>query len=94
MTQIGSMSETQFNSYCHKLIENQYLDYWRKNDFVYKTDENGNKLRTYRSFKKDFKQEKYTRMKTRTLKKALAQFQCANHKLEIERGRKLEIPRD
>ena len=53
MTKITSMSERQFNAYCHKLIENQYLDYWRKVS-VEKTDESGNKQRAYRIFKKDF----------------------------------------
>ena len=64
-----------------------------KEGFSGKTDENGNKLRSYRNFKKDSKQEKYTMMKNTALKKALAQFQCANHKLEIELHRTLDIPR-
>ena len=33
-------------------------------------------------------------MKSRMVKKALAQFRCANHKLEIELGRRQDIPRD
>lgn len=94
MSKINSMSKTQFNAYCHKLLENEYLDYWRKKVFVDKIDESGNKLRTYRIFKKDFKLENYTMMKSRTLKKSLAQFRCANHRLEIELGRRLDIPRD
>ena len=85
------MSETQFNSYCHKLIKNQYLDHWGK-VFVDKTDESGNKLCIYRIFKKDFEKKKYTIMKSRKLKKALAQFWCVNRKLEIEQGRRLDIP--
>ena len=33
-------------------------------------------------------------MKSRTLKKSLAQFRCGNHKLEIELRRRLDILRD
>ena len=51
------------------------------------TNEDTNKLRTYKVFKTNFKQEKYLSLNNFEERKKLSQFRIRAHKLEIEQGR-------
>ena len=47
----------------------------------------GNKLRTYRTFKTNIKQEKYTQILDQKQRQILCKFRISSHDLEIEKGR-------
>ena len=46
-----------------------------------------NKLRTYRIFKTNIKQEKYTQTLNQKQRQILCKFRISSHDLEIEKGR-------
>ena len=53
----------------------------------------GNKLRTYRTFKKDFREESYLNMRlTLSQRRALASLRCGVAPLRIETGRYSQLP--
>ena len=71
-------------------LRGQFLSYWSKcinTEHAKASAKGGNKLRTYRLFKLQFKPEKYLQLPDRTLRKALAQFRLGAHRLRIETDR-------
>jgi hypothetical protein len=52
----------------------------------------GNKLRTYRLFKDQFVFEPYLNWGTYNQRNILTKFRISSHKLEIEKGRYMNIP--
>ena len=82
----------------HKLRQN-FLSYWMdriQTDHSKSTKVGGNKLRSYRKFKVQFKPEVYLNLEDFSLRKALAQFRLGAHRLRIEtdrfNGRNTYIP--
>ena len=55
------------------------------------SDEKMSKLRTYKLVKNKFGIEKYLELNERNLRKSLAAFRISAHKLNIERGRYLNL---
>ena len=51
------------------------------------TNQDSNKLRTYKTFKNNFKPEKYLLLSNFEHRKNLSQFRISAHRLEIEQGR-------
>lgn len=61
---------------------------WREKLMNDGTDQNGNKLRTYRKYKTTFEVEHYVKTNmSRGQRKAIAKFRSCNLPLEIEKGR-------
>ena len=67
-----------YDSYWHKMIYNDINDY---------NKDSGNKLRTYRTFKKCISYEKYLNLKNFEKRKNITQLRISAHKLKIETGR-------
>ena len=66
-----------------------YKKVWNKqlfNDQI-KRQNAGNKLRTYRTFKTNIKQEKYTQILDQKQRQILCKFRISTHDLDIEKGR-------
>ena len=74
-------------------LQDRYCKYWQKTLFNDDRVVGGNKLRTYRTFKKDFKREQF--LFADVDKHALSDFiriRVSNCNLNIERGRYLNLP--
>ena len=56
-----------------------------------KSEEKMSKLRTYKLIKNKFGIEKYLELNERSVRKALSAFRISAHKLNIERGRYLNL---
>ena len=70
-------------------VKEKYVEFW-KHKMV-----NSSKLSFLCTFKKDYQMEKYlTIIKNPNIRKVISQFRVSNHKLQIERGRYENIPRD
>ena len=70
-------------------IKEKYVEFWRHK----KT--NSSKLSFLCTFKKDYKMEPYLYLiKNPTIRRTFTQFRISNHKLQIERGRYENIPRE
>ena len=70
-----------------KLIHTETVK-WQAKLMSNGNDQNGNKLRTYRTYKTQFKTEDYVKINmSRDQRKVLAKFRCCNLPLEIEKGR-------
>ena len=65
-----------------KLLTKRYIEYWTKS---IQTKEG--KLKTYKTFKNNFIQEPYLKIKDTEARKCLARLRTSAHSLEIERGR-------
>lgn len=61
---------------------------WNDNKNIH----NGNKLRTYRTYKIELKQEHYLTISNSRHRQILAKFRCGNLKLNIETGRYNKTP--
>ena len=71
-------------------LRHEFTSYWASlinTDFTKTKARGGNKLRTYRMFKRAFKQELYLELPNRDHMKALAKFRLSAHRLNIETGR-------
>lgn len=74
-------------------LQNRYFDFWHKLLFNDNRVIGGNKLRTYRKIKTDFKREQY--LYADVDKKSLSNFikiRVSNCNLNIEKGRYLKLP--
>ena len=70
-------------------VKEKYVEFWKHKMA------NSSKLSFLCTFKKDYKMEKYlTIIKNPNIRKVMSQFRVSNHKLQIERGRYENIPRD
>lgn len=79
--------------YLKEKIRSEYDTYWK--DMLYNDNNkcNGNKLRTYRHFKNDFKFEPYLcNIKIQQHRHDLTKFRTSAHKLNIETGRYCRPP--
>ncbi len=75
-------------------LKQRYINFWRKNLYNDKgsKSENGNKLRTYRTFKLNFEQESYLNaVKSPILRRELTKFRLSTHRLNIELGRHTNV---
>ena len=71
-------------------LRHEFTFYWSSlihTDYTKTKSRGGNKLRTYRLFKREFKQESYLELPNRNHMKALAKFRLSAHRLSIETGR-------
>jgi hypothetical protein len=74
-------------------LQNRYFDFWHKLLFNDNRVTGGNKLRTYRKIKTDFKREQY--LYADVDKKSFSNFikiYVSNCNLNIEKGRYLKLP--
>jgi hypothetical protein len=74
-------------------LQNRYFDFWHKLLFNDNRVTEGNKLRTYRKIKTDFKREQY--LYADVDKKSFSNFikiYVSNCNLNIEKGRYLKLP--
>ena len=72
-----------------KKIKDKYLEFWRHKII------NSSKLTFFCTFKNEYKMEEYLSLiDNPTIRKTFSQFRISNHKLQIERGRYENIPRD
>jgi hypothetical protein len=74
-------------------FQNRYFDFWHKLLFNDNRVTGGNKLRTYRKIKTDFKREQY--LYADVDKKSFSNFikiYVSNCNLNIEKGRYLKLP--
>ena len=88
-------SKTIFKKIIRKKIQEMYIITWKNKLFDDKRNNpsEGNKLRTYRIFKNDFKREIYlSQITCRDERKRLCQLRTSAHKLHLETGRHLKIP--
>ena len=71
----------------------KYKNTWKSELFNDKRhNSSGNKLRTYRLFKDQFVFEPYLNWGTYNQRNILTKFRISSHKLEIEKGRYMNIP--
>ena len=68
------------------ILRYQYREYWGKKLFE-NPIKNGNKLRSYRSYKNTFKEEEYLKLNSRKIKGSFARLRLSAHALQIEVGR-------
>lgn len=85
--------ENDIVNYCTKTIVNKmkekYVELWR-----HKMN-NSTKLSFFSKFKNEYKMEEYLSLiKNPTIRRTLSQYRISNHKLQIERGRYENIPRE
>ena len=79
--------------YINKLLGTKFKNLWQNllfND--HRVNSMGNKLRSYRLFKYNFNYEDYLNWGTYDQRRMISKFRISCHKLEIERGRYLNIP--
>jgi len=69
------------------ILEGQYLQFWRNKLFDDKNKANGNKLRSYRTYKNMFGKEEYLKLQSKNLRGDFARLRLSAHKLHIETGR-------
>ena len=69
------------------ILEKQYAVDWKREVYI------SPKCYLYRIFKTDFEKEEYFSKLTKTMSISLCRFRTCNHKLPIESGRYLNIPR-
>ena len=67
-------------------LRNQYSKYW-KNKLFDDPKRNGNKLRSYRTYKDKFQKEEYLKLNSKSLRGTLARLRLSAHNLHIETGR-------
>jgi hypothetical protein len=81
---------TNIKAILKRQLENRFMNYWyAKVNTEFSTRKGqGNKLRTYKLFKREFKFETYlSDIKNKTLRKKLTQFRISAHTLKIETDR-------
>jgi hypothetical protein len=81
---------TEFPDKVKKVIFHDFTEYWKTritNPAIEK------KLGLYATVKSDFNVSEYTRLPFRD-RQIIAKFLCASHKLQVETGRHLDIPRE
>ena len=84
-----SLPKMKFVHKVKVLLKDAFINKWT-HDLYDDTRKNtmGNKLRTYRLFKNNFRMEQYLLViKSAKLKKNLTQLRVSSHKLHIETGR-------
>ena len=69
-------------------LKDRYEQFWEQR---MKSEENMTKLRAYKLFQNKFGIEKYLELNERNVRKALSAFRISAHKLNIERGRCLNL---
>ena len=72
------------------VLRGKFLSYWRENihsNFSKSNKTGGNKLRTYKLFKTQFKREKYLELPNYSDRKLMARFRVGAHRLRIETDR-------
>jgi len=69
-------------------LQDQFLQRW--NDEV----SNHNLYMNYRSFKKEPAMESYLTTQPYIIRRSICKFRCSNHRLEIEKGRHIQVARD
>ena len=85
--------KTTLKRYINKILCYKYKELWLK--MLFNDQRNttaGNKLRTYRLFKNNFNIEDYLNWGSYSQRRLITKFRISSHKLEIERGRYLNIP--
>jgi hypothetical protein len=99
---VGFTTTCEISAYFSKLrtlpavtdkLQNRYFDFWHKLLFNDNRMIGGNKLRSYRKIKTDFKREQY--LYADVDKKSLSNFikiRVSNCNLNIEKGRYLKLP--
>ena len=71
-----------------KLLINKFIHFWKSKLFDDAGKENGNKLRDYRTYKQNFKREKYlSTVSHKPYRSAMTKLRLSAHKLNIETGR-------
>ena len=72
-------------------LKSRFAQKWQQEVSMVKLDksknEDTNKLRTYKTFKRNFEQEKYVLLNNPEQRKVLSQFRISAHRLEIEVSR-------
>ena len=83
-------NRNQFELASKKSIHSLYKTYW-KNKI---DDPNLVRLQLYKSIKDELKMEEYLQMSDFEARRLITKIRCSDHKLEIEKGRHLNIPRE
>ena len=85
-----SIQRDSNTAYVIKIIKNfllnRFIEFWRNELFNDNHRENGNKLRSYRSYKYQFKKEEYLSM-SKDQRCCFSKLRLSAHKLHIEPGR-------
>lgn len=84
------------NKIIKKKLSIKFSETWKTKLFENKrkNKKHGNKLRTYRLFKDNYKFEKYLTILSQQQRNCFTKFRIGCHKLEIERGRYFNIDED
>ena len=93
----NTQDKTHLAADVRKKLEEIYQEQWKLDlwDDSRGNDSQGNKLRTYRKFKEEYKIEPYlTRVKDTKTRKDITRLRISAHSLEIEKGRYLMKPMD
>ena len=70
-------------------MKDKYVEFWRQKMI------NSSKLSFFRNFKNEYKTEEYLSLiQNPTVRRTFSQYRISNHKLQIERGRYENIPRE
>ena len=90
---IFALSKAKFEQSIINKLKFVYNKVWNKQLFhdQRKQQNVGNKLRTYRTFKTNIKQEKYMQILDQKRRQILCKFRILSHNLEIEKGRYYQI---
>ena len=79
--------------YVMKIVKNfllsKFIEYWEKELFNDNDKENGNKLRSYRTYKYNFKKKEYLSQMSKEQRCCFSRLRLSAHKLHIETGRYL-----
>ena len=86
---IFALSKAKFKQSIINKLKSVYNKVWNKQSFNdQKNQQNArNKLRTYRKFKTNIKQEKYTQILDQKHRQMLCKFRISSYDLDIEKGR-------
>ena len=77
----------------HTKLNDRYLNYWKENIFCDNKSVHGNKLRTYRQLKENYKLETYLLLNIdRKVIGHFAKIRISNSVLRIEQGRHTKTP--
>ena len=68
-------------------LQGQFLTFWKNKLFDDRNKPNGNKLRSYRSYKNTFQQEEYLTLRSKVQRGDFSRLRLSAHKLQIEIGR-------
>ena len=92
-TEQETLTEKSEQTYIYNLIKQRLFDHYKQ--YWYSEINNSSRLNTYCRIKDTFNTEQYLDISTtKKLKIALTQLRLSSHRLEIERGRYHNIPRD